>query len=187
MKQDIIHISLAGFLKNGIRRMTIQKLVTPMGISTKTVYKWFANKEALLKECLVYHYAGLLEDFQSRGETYPNAVAALDDIWKKAIETDFGVNKVFYHDLNYYYPELQDEIIKKYDGRISTSVKKLIQWGMGEGYFRKNIQPEIIFETMKVLYSSLTRSDQYRKFRLDPRLLANQTIHIYLRGICTES
>jgi AcrR family transcriptional regulator len=186
MKQDIINISLAGFLKNGIRKMTVQKLVTPIGISTKTVYKWFDDKEALLKECLIHHYASLLKDFLSRRELYPNAVAALDDIWKQAIETDFGVNKVFYHDLNYYYPALQDLIIRKYDDKISTSVIKLIQWGMDEGYFRKDLQPEIIFETMKVLYSSLTRSDQFRKFRLDPRALAKQTIHIYIRGICTN-
>lgn len=166
--------------------MTVQKLVIPMGISTKTVYKWFDNKKALLKECLIHHYASLLDDFLSRREMYPNAVAALDDIWKQAIETDFGVNKVFYHDLNYYYPALQDAIIRKYDNKISASVIKLIQWGMDDGYFRKDLQPEIIFETMKVLYSSLTRSDQYRKFRLDPRALAKQTIHIYMRGICTE-
>jgi AcrR family transcriptional regulator len=186
MRQEIINTSLEGFLKKGIRKMTIQKLVAPLGISTKTVYKYFNNKEDVLRECLSVHYSGLLNQTLATGALYPNPAIALENIWKQAIHTDFGVNRVFYHDLNYYYPELQDEILKKHGGKMETTIVKLIKKGMSEGYFRKDLEPQIIFESMTVMYRSLTRTEDFRKFRSNPENLARQTVQVYLRGICTQ-
>ena len=187
MREEIIKTSLQQFLKNGIRKMTIQNLVAPQGISTKTVYKYFHNKEELLRECLSVHYARLLDEAILTGDSYPNVVIALENSWKQAIDTDFGVNQAFYHDLNYYYPSLQDEILKKYGKKISVTFIKLIELGIKEGYFRKNLNPPVVFEAMTVIYSSLTRTEQFKRFRLTPAELARHTILVYLRGICTEN
>jgi AcrR family transcriptional regulator len=186
MKQEIIRTSLEGFLKKGIREMTIQKLVAPLCISTKTVYKYFSNKEDVLRECLAVHYSGLLSQALAIVELCPNATLALEQVWKQAIQTDFGVNRVFYYDLNHYYPALQDEILKKHGGKIEKTLLKLIRDGMTEGYFRKELDPQIVFEAMTVMYRSLTRTDDFRKFRNTAESLASQTILVYLRGICTE-
>jgi AcrR family transcriptional regulator len=185
MRQEIINTSLEGFLKNGIREMTVQKLVAPLGISTKTVYKYFSNKEDLLRECLSVHYSLLLKQTYITADRYPNPAIALENLWQRAFEIDFGVNRIFYHDLNHYYPELQDEILKKHGGKIETTIVKLIKEGMDKGYFLKNLQPRLIFEAMTVIYRSLTRTEDFRKFRVNPKDLVRQTVHIYLRGICT--
>ena len=49
IKQKIIQGALQQFLTHGIRKMTMQKLVEAMGLSTKTVYKYFTDKEDLLQ------------------------------------------------------------------------------------------------------------------------------------------
>jgi AcrR family transcriptional regulator len=186
MKPEIINTSLEGFLKKGIRKMTIQKLVEPLGISSKTVYKYFSNKEDVLRACLALHYSGLRSQALIVVESCPNAALALEQVWKQAIHTDFGINRVFYYDLNHYYPALQDEILKKHGGKIEKTLLKLIRDGMTDGYFRKELDPRIIFEAMTIIYRSLTRTDDFRKFRNTAESLASQTILVYLRGICTE-
>jgi len=186
MRQEIILTSLEGFLKKGIRKMTVQKLVAPLGISTKTVYKHFSNKEDVLRACLAVHYTGLLNQATVIEDKYPNAAIALENIWKQAIRTDFGVNRVFYHDLNHYYPALQDEILRKHGGKLERAVMNLIKKGMDEGYFRKELEPQVIYEAMTVMYRSLTRGEEFRKFRIPPEELARQTVQVYLRGICTD-
>jgi AcrR family transcriptional regulator len=186
MRQAIIRTSLEGFLKNGIRKMTVQKLVAPLGISTKTVYKHFSNKEDVLRECLAIHYARLLNQATGIGDQYPNAAVAMENIWKQAINTDFGVNRVFYHDLNHYYPALQDEILKKHGRRLERTMLNLIKKGMDEGYFRKELDPRVINEAIAVMYKSLTRTEDFEKFHIPPEALARQTVQVYLRGVCTE-
>ena len=111
MKDKIIETSLQQFLKHGIRKMTVQKLIEPMGISTKTVYKYFSNKEDLLKHCLLKHYSESVAHFDLLKDETSSPVVTMFKIWYNAIETDFGVNHIFYHDLNYYYPQLQDAVI----------------------------------------------------------------------------
>ncbi len=186
MREDIIKVSLAGFLKHGIRKMTVQNLVSPLGISTKTVYKYFQNKEELLKECLGLHYSSQIRELLESIDKCPNAVQAMATVWNLTIEADFGVAKSFYHDLNYYYPSLQDKILKKYGNKISDTIVKLMNSGIKEGYFIKDLNPMLWLKAMTVLYSSITRTDQYKNLKLSTKELAEQTVIVYLRGICTE-
>ena len=183
MREKIIETSLQQFLEHGIRKMTVQKLVQPMGISTKTVYRYFNDKEELLKHCLVKHYSELAKDFDMTGS---NPVIIILKLWHNVLALDFGVNHVFYHDLNYYYPELQDSILHRFFQKRFSKLGELMEKGVKQGYFRKDIVPAIIPEVTSVLYSSITRTDQFKKYKLTPRVLMQNTIEAYLRGVCTE-
>jgi AcrR family transcriptional regulator len=183
LKEKIIETSLQQFLRHGIRKMTVQKLIEPMGISTKTVYKYFRDKEELLKHCLVRHYSELAKGFDISGSS---PVITILQLWYNAMELDFGVNHVFYHDLNYYYPALQDSIIHRFFKKRFSKLDELIEKGVEQGYFRNDIEPAIIPEVTRVLYSSITRTNQFKKYKLAPGVLMQHTIEAYLRGVCTE-
>ena len=184
MKEEIIETSLQQFLRHGIRKMTVQKLIAPMGISTKTVYKYFNDKEELLKHCLVKHYSELAKDFDITGSSNP--VIAIFKLWHNAMELDFGVNHIFYHDLNYYYPRLQDSILHRFFKKRFSKLGELMEKGVKQGYFRNDIVPAMIPEVTSALYSSITRTDQFKKYKLTPGVLMQNTIEAYLRGVCTE-
>jgi len=184
VKEEIIETSLQQFLRHGIRKMTVQKLIAPMGISTKTVYKYFNDKEELLKHCLVKHYSELAKDFDITDSSNP--VIAIFKLWHNAMELDFGVNHIFYHDLNYYYPRLQDSILHRFFKKRFSKLGELMEKGVKQGYFRNDIVPAMIPEVTSALYSSITRTDQFKKYKLTPGVLMQNTIEAYLRGVCTE-
>jgi AcrR family transcriptional regulator len=186
LKDQIIETSLQEFLKHGIRKMTVQKLVEPLGISTKTVYKYFADKEDLLKNCLSVHYLHLAKTFSVvRGNTSLSPVIILLQSWREAIKLDFGVNHVFYHDLNYYYPQLQDTVMKKVFKKYPIELKKILEDGLNRGYFNKNIVPDIVLDAIEVLYANITRTGKFNGAGLTPVLILENTIEVYLRGLCT--
>src|SRR6478735_7963572 len=109
MKEEILQTALKQFLKYGIREMSIQKLIEPLGISTKTVYKYFKNKEELLEGALHLYYAEQYQLLENLA-TDQRAVPLLFDIWHTAIEGAYHTNTVFFQDLHYYYPELERKI-----------------------------------------------------------------------------
>lgn len=165
MKQEILQTSLKQFLKYGIREMSIQKLVAPLGISTKTVYKYFENKQQLLEDALTLYYIqqfGLMEKFN----TDMNIVSGLFDLWYIGIETECRVNKVFFHDLNYYYPELEKKVESTISRKIWKYFIELIEKGIREGIFREDINPEIALEAISAVYVSVARTTNFKKFRL---------------------
>ena len=186
LRDQVIATSLRQFLKYGIKKVTVGKLIEPMGISTKTVYKHFGNKEDLLKHCLLLHYSELAKRYNNIGIENKNPVAAICELWHNAINLDFGVNHLFYHDLNYYYPQLQDAVLRKFFKKNFSEVHHIVVSGIEQGYFRDDIVAEIIPEVIGVLYSSITRTGQFKKFKLSATDLMHNTIDAYLRGICTE-
>lgn len=186
MKEKIIETALDRFLKHGIKKMNIRELVSPMGISTKTVYKYFNDKEDLLKHCLQKHYSELMTEFDRLADEDKNPVSALFEIWYKAISADYGVNHIFYHDLNYYYPRLQDAVLHKLFRKKMKKIEDIINAGKKRGYFRKDIAPGVTLHVIGILYSSITRTGSFKKFKLSTDALMLNTIDAYLRGICTE-
>jgi len=185
MREKIIETSLQQFLAHGIRKMTLKKLVLILGVSTKTMYKYFSNKEELLEECLNLHYKDADSGIKELLKDAPNPVAALVSVYSKSMELDFGTTHLFYHDLNYYYPELQDKVMKKYVSGALETITSLIQQGINEGYFLSYLKAPIVLETLTAMYASVTRNTIYKNFSMK-RELVKHTIMIYLRGICTE-
>jgi AcrR family transcriptional regulator len=186
MKQQIVETSLKQFLQHGIRSMTMQKLASAMGVSTKTMYKFFADKEELLEECLKVHYSGMDKEIQDIVNSETNPVTFICGIYAKSISLDFGANHLFYHDLNYYYPDLQDKVIRQLTSQMGDILSYTINAGIAEGYFLPYLRPAVVLEVLTVLYTSVTRHNTYKKHNLSPFEIARHTIDIYLRGICTE-
>ncbi len=54
MKEEILQKSLTLFLKHGIKEMSNQTLVDWLGISTKTIYKYFQSKKDCWKKPCIY-------------------------------------------------------------------------------------------------------------------------------------
>jgi len=87
-------------VKYGIREISIQKLIEPMGISTKTVYKYYKNKEELLEAAMLLFYAQQYEKLEKL-LVGKNAAAQFYDIWYMAVEAENKVNKLLFQDLHY--------------------------------------------------------------------------------------
>jgi AcrR family transcriptional regulator len=184
MKNEILQTALEQFLKFGIREMSIKKLIEPLGISTKTVYKYYKNKEELLEEVLQLLYNQQYQQVEnlSAGQ---NVVTLLFDIWYLAIERAYNVNDLFHKDLHYYYPELELKIEVAIGSKFGQQFQNLIQKGINEGVFKKDILPEVAVEGIYVLYNAITRTELFKRFGVSPYEILLNSIAIYIRGLCT--
>ncbi len=185
-KDRIIEVSLKQFLEHGIKQMTIHKLIEPLGLSTKTVYKYFADKEDLLKQCLFLHYTELAERFTLLEKTVSNPVESILLFFYEGFQLDFGTSHIFYHDLNFYYPQLQDLLVEKFFSKSMIKTKSIICEGIEEGFFRSELKADSVFETMIILYTNITRNCKLIELDYPPNVLMQNTLVAYIRGICTE-
>lgn len=185
LKDRIVEVALEQFLKHGIRSMTIKKLVEPMGISTKTVYKYFKSKEDLLTECLRLLYGSYHNEFVTILSGNQSPVNHLLLVFRSALVKDFGVNQEFFHDLNHYYPELQNAAIQYYSENYPPLMLSLVQKGVDEAYFYPFIKPGLVLNAITVLYTSITRPAD-KKRPDNPNELFKSLVEVYIRGMCTE-
>jgi AcrR family transcriptional regulator len=186
MKQKIAGTALKEFLQHGIRDITIARLVAPLGISTKTVYKYFESKEDLLKECLHILYSNHLFELRKIINAKTDPVNKMLIVFRAALKEDFGISNSFYHDLNYYYPELQNEAVKRISDESGALILPVVEQGIRDGYFLSGLYPEISLLGIGILYTSITRGSEYQDGRHSPQLLFENLVEIYVRGMCTE-
>lgn len=157
-----------------------------MGISTKTVYKHFGSKEELLSACLKLMYDGYFNELSLILSTKDNAVNKLLILFRSAFGMDFGVSHDFFHDLNYYYPELQNAAINRTKENYGGLIILLIQNGIDEEYFISYIKPQLVLIGIVTLYTSITRTDTYKELNSNPHELFKNPVEVYMRGMCTE-
>jgi AcrR family transcriptional regulator len=184
-KNDILNTCLKYFLQHGIRKMSNEKLVALLGISTKTIYKYFQNKEKLLEEVLHLYHDQRYEMLKSLPSDQ-NAVCLLFDIWHAAIETEPKVSKIFYQDLNYYYPKLAKKVELSISKKFSDKFIEIIERGIGEKVFRDDIVTGLVLEGIYALYVSIVREQQYKNFSASPLEVILNTMVVYFRGFCTD-
>lgn len=184
MKDEILQTSLDQFLKYGIRKMSIQKLIAPLGISTKTVYKYFKNKEELLEQALHLFYVHQYQNLENLS-TDQSAVTILLDVWYMAAEKEYKVTNVFFKDLHYYYPDLETKIEVSIGKKFLKKFIQIIQQGIADGVFRSEINVEVVMEGIYILYNETVRSERMKRFRAEPLDILLNMIVIYIRGFCT--
>jgi AcrR family transcriptional regulator len=165
--------------------MSNEKLVTLLGISTKTIYKYFKNKEKLLEEVLHLYHDQRYETLQNLPADQ-NVACLLFDIWRYAIETEPKVSKIFYQDLNYYYPKLANKVESSISKKFSDKFIEIIERGTDEGIFRNDIIPELVVEGIYALYVSIVRQKHYRNLSVSLTEVLISMMAVYFRGFCTD-
>src|SRR5690606_9286010 len=81
-EQEIILGSLDLFLKYGIRSVTMDDVSSEMGISKKTVYKFFENKADLVHKCVMQVYSTIQASMEAIHSASSNAIDELFEIDK---------------------------------------------------------------------------------------------------------
>ena len=183
-KKEVVDIALQEYLHNGIQSFTIKHLTKLIGISTKTVYKLFNDKTALLQTCLTTHYSRLTNELLKLDSN--NEIETILNMTYRVVELEFDVNPRFYAELNTYYPKLQSEVIAIHSIIFEKLVNE-IQQGKQNGLFLSEINPDVCLIAYQQLYSGITREKIYNSLNLSLPELIKNTILVYLRGMCTSS
>ncbi len=185
MKEKILHTALDLFMKYGIRDMSIQRIIEPLGISTKTVYKYFRNKEDILEQVLALIQENRFNSFKAYKEER-NAVSLLLDTWYFAVESGLNVNNKFFEDLAYYYPELNTRFEHELGEKIWEQFRIVISDGKRDGVFLTAIHPDIALEGISLFYNAITKSNKFDKIKIPKCNLFFHTIVPFIRGFCTS-
>jgi len=187
IKDKIVLSSGKLFFKYGIRNITMDAIAEDLGISKRTIYENFKDKDELLKYCLE---ANTLEQNKVVDEILNNSenlIEALIKIIKYNVNTLKLINPVFYFDVQKYYSELFELKIKKNSKRNLTRISDILNRGIQEKIFRSEINVEIvallILEQFKMMGNQeIFPENKFSKVEIFENISVN-----FIRGIATEN
>ena len=142
-KQRIVAVASKQFMENGISKVTLDEVATELGMSKKTMYKFFPSKEDLLKT--IVHT--MMNGVRLRVEAVINSdkpfVEKAPDLLAIIGHQISIMSKQFLFDLQRFTPQLWKEIDEFRRERILTSVRKMFIQAQQEGVFRKDLDIEL--------------------------------------------
>ncbi|MGM0573439.1 MAG: TetR/AcrR family transcriptional regulator [Bacteroidota bacterium] len=174
------------FLRNGIRSVTMNDIAESLGISKRTLYEHFSNKEALLSQCIDYIHA---ENLAIRRQQHLDANNTVDFIhrhFRYALERINSTHPNFINELYKYHPKIWNTKIAPLMEERETFTRQLIQDGIEEGYFLSDTNPEI---ATKLLYAQVDMISDLERFppeRFTRHELIRHITISFIRGLATE-
>ncbi|MCG8309485.1 MAG: TetR/AcrR family transcriptional regulator [Cytophagales bacterium] len=144
IKENIISESIQLFMKYGLRSVTMDDIARHMGISKKTIYQHFKDKEDIIiqtSETLFKAEVKIMEDIEKESEN------AVDHLYKQTLwlrERIKNTSTTALYDMKKYYHNAWSKYKCYKHEVIYNSVIRNLNRGIKEGLFRAGINPEIL-------------------------------------------
>lgn len=184
-KELIIETATKSFVENGVKSVTIDKIVKDLHTSKRTVYSHFDDKIDLLKACLTSYQMKVKEENEKIIETADNAIEAMGYLHQKIVQRSYQVNPNFYKDILYYYPGLMHESYKSTGKYAHQQLVFLAEWGIKDGLFQKDMDVEVVGKTVLALTKLLKNKKIFPMSEFNIERLTFGILVPYLRGLCT--
>ena len=185
-QKDIIERAGLVFMKLGIRSVTMNEIAYELGISKKTLYNHFKDKDELIKTIIKAKLKADIEVFQNASVKSENAIDELLMHSKYVIETFKAVNPTVFHDLKKSYPESWKDIFDHKWDFVYHQFLKNIDRGIKEGFYRRDIHKEIYAKMYVSQIETIIEGDifPWPEFKYDVVFMENFRLHI--RGLSNE-
>jgi AcrR family transcriptional regulator len=137
-------------MRYGIKSITMDEVARHCGVSKKTIYQYFPDKDSLVKTIMEKHMA---EDIEQINQIISQDLSALDEVLKisEFMKKDIQeIHPSVLFDLKKYHSSAYEVFEKHRDGHFIQVVSMNLEKGIREGVYRKNTDVRL-FSRLRVM------------------------------------
>lgn len=183
MEQKILDIAYQLFVTQGIHQFTMDDLAARLGISKKTLYRFFVSRQELVERVC----SRLTDEYEASMEVVDqsptDSLHRLLGYIRPVIEFCKKISPAFFNDLRRHFPLQWTELHLKLETIIRVRLIKVLENGIHEGDFRGNIHPALVlaiwqqhlerdFEFAALLVNDYSKEEVFR-----------QAMYLFLYGV----
>ncbi len=154
------------FMRYGIRSVSMDNIASHLGVSKKTLYQYFKDKDEMVLSVTKAHIENDLSELNKIGQTAKNAVEELVLLSSCLRENFRNMNPSLLFDLEKYHHEAWNVWLDYKNDFIKGQIQRSINQGKEEGYFRPDVNTNVLaimrIETIQMAFDpSLFPNEQY--------------------------
>ncbi len=184
LKERIIEEASMLFFQKGIKSITMSDIASHLGISKRTLYENFEDKENLLEACLVKNMQKGDEEIMKLVNGSENVIDAMMRIYAKQLNEMHSVNKSVIHDLRKYHPQLYKTIDCKQKENTDKFIP-LFEKGVKQGLLRDDVNFEILMWLLKAQFKMLMEGNFMPTDKYPIEDFVSAIILNFTRGVAT--
>ncbi|MDD8016882.1 MAG: TetR/AcrR family transcriptional regulator [Bacteroidota bacterium] len=186
LRERILEAARAYFFTNGFSKSTMEEFAQSMGMSKKTIYKFFPSKDDLIKEItrdkLKTIHAGCLQWHQNTSMDFLERLRCITGHLSDEMRS---MKPQFYVDLQKTMPDLWKEVDEYRTDRVHKEFAGLVREGVEIGVFRKDINVEVLVLMYANAMQSIVNPDALSKLPLNASQAYDAIIAIIFGGVFT--
>ena len=182
-RERILTIAMKEFHQRGLRAVKMDDIAKKLGISKRTLYEIFADKETLLFECVKYCCEKEHEEIMARkADTRVDIMDQLIDYTRIRISYMTDASPTFFSELRRYGRVVdylqENRKQQRQDGAY------FIHAAQKDGYIRSDIDMELLGKIFDLTVSAIMQAELYKQF--DIHHIFQNFLFVWVRGISTE-
>ena len=173
------------YLKFGIRAVTMDDVANEFGISKKTLYQYFSDKEDLVTSVINYHIEQPEIDFKDF--SHLNAIEMMFEVRAHVARILKYYNNNVEYDLKKLYPKLYKRVYEEKLKHIFDNTVTNIEKGKEQGLYRKDLEPELIakLQVGRIFYTLNPDYKIFKEEEVNSLALFDKIMNYHMHGICT--
>jgi AcrR family transcriptional regulator len=185
VKEHIVQQSLSLFLKKGVKQVNMDEVASNLGISKKTLYVHFDNKQDLIHHCFQKHNNNVAEMINTSVSQFDNAIDELFAVDEGCSLVMKQTNPYLLGELKRYYPNTWALIEQLKQKVLFNIMKNNLDNGIEQGLYRQELDVEIIAKLMISRIDVLVNDEIFPLTHYDFRKLLTENRIYHIRGIST--
>lgn len=186
MKERILEETERLFWKYGVRSVTMEEIAKQLGISKKTIYQHFTDKEQILYEVLQDKIGKHQSEMACAVVETTNPVEEIMNVLNMMHKNADQISPNLLIDIKRYYPQAFVLFRKFKEEHIMRSILENIKKGVDQGLYRADINPDILarlrVEQIELAFDNdIFPTDQYTMHDIQYELM-----HHFIRGMLTD-
>jgi len=186
LKERIIENASILFFQKGVKSMTMSDIANELGISKRTLYEVFRDKEDLLENCISSHITKADNAIRTLTEHSDDVIDTMMRMFARHLSELQTINRLMLYDLKKYHSDLYKKIEQNQKDNDYLFLP-LLNKGVEQGLIRNDINFEIILWLVRSQFKALIYDDYFpvNKFQMSEYI---QTILLnFIRGIATPA
>ena len=187
-RNKILEGSRAILFREGISSLTMDEIASRQGISKKTLYKYFANKEQLVAQALeqkIGEIAATVDRLaHDRSRSFPERLGAILDVVARQLAQ---IGESLMKDVFYREPQLWERIDRFRREHVFGAIAGLFEEGIRDGYIRTDIESRLVPTIFIGAVSSIMSPTQFFALTAPPAVVFETLVRILLGGILTST
>ncbi len=186
LRDRIMSTAFELFVRYGVRSVTMDQISGELGISKRTLYETFKDKNELLREGLEYFSNIKRKEAREMIKNSDNVIETMYLLARKGEEMKQQINPLFFEDIRKYHPGVNALLTDKGRYRDYSLSLDLLKKGIKDGLFKSDLDIKLVNNFFHEVMNVVMNEKIFPKERYSHEDLFRNIIMPYLTGISTE-
>lgn len=184
-QEKILKSSLALFFKYGIKHVTMDDIAKELGMSKKTIYQFYKEKDDLVNQLCDMELKEHECDFDDFNKNATDPIHEIMLISEKMRSMMQNINPIFFMDLQKFYPTAFSRFQSFKENSAYKNILINIKRGIEEGVYRADLDPEFVSRLRLAQIDMLMFGSYFSFEKVSFVKTSELMLDIFVYGICT--